>query len=70
MKTKGINSSQEVYTKLCYWDIRNPDGVKRDMPEKEIKEEGYTTESKYNCSCDNCFYGRTELALYILNLRK
>ena len=39
------------------------------MTEEEIKEEGYTATSKHDCYCDNCFYGRTKLALYILKLR-
>jgi hypothetical protein len=58
----------EIAEKLCYYDTRNPDGVKSYMTEEEIKEEGYTATSKHDCSCDNCFYGRTKLALYILKL--
>ncbi len=58
----------EIASKLCYYDTRNPDGVKSYMTEEEIKEEGYTATSKHDCYCDNCFYGRTKLALYILKL--
>jgi len=59
----------EIASKLCYYDTRNPDGVKYTMTKEEIEEEGYTATSKHDCSCDNCFYGRTKLALYILKLR-
>lgn len=60
----------EIASNLCYYDTRNPDGVKNTMTEEEIKEEGYTSTPKHNCSCDNCFYGRTKLALYILRLKE
>jgi hypothetical protein len=51
------------YDKLCYYDTRNSDF--------QIKEEyGYDKEEvdatgefpKKDCACDNCFYGRAELA--------
>jgi hypothetical protein len=51
------------YDKLCYYDTRNPDF--------QIKEEyGYDKEeidatgefSKKDCTCDDCFYGRSVLA--------
>lgn len=57
-----------IYSKLCYYDTRNPKGVISDSTEQEIVEAGYTTEPKQNCTCDNCFYGRTELAMYILEM--
>ena len=60
----------EIRSKLCYYDTRNPQGVISDTTEQEIKEAGYTTAPKKNCTCDNCFYGRTELAMYILELIK
>lgn len=59
----------KIATKLCHYDTRNPDGVKSYMDEAELKEFGYIPTSKHDCLCDNCFYGRTELALYILKLR-
>ena len=64
-----IMKMSEIAEKLCYYDTRNPDGVKSYMTEEEIKEEGYTATSKQDCNCDNCFYGRTKLALYILKLK-
>lgn len=45
-----------ILSKLCYYDPRNPD---------YDKENG---ERKKDCYCDNCFYGRTPLAEYILKL--
>jgi len=59
----------EIAKELCYYDTRNPDGVKSYMTKEEIIDEGYTATSKHDCCCDNCFYGRTNLALYILKLR-
>ena len=46
---------------LCYYDPRNPDGA----DEEEIKDRGVVKQ----CSCDNCFYGRTPLAEHILGRR-
>ena len=46
---------------LCYYDPRNPDGA----DEEEIKDRGVVAQ----CSCDNCFYGRTALAEHILGRR-
>ena len=58
----------EIYSKLCYHDTRNPDGVISYMTKEEILEEGYIDGSKSDdCSCDNCFYGRNKLALYRVN---
>lgn len=59
----------EIAEKLCYYDTRNPNGVKSYMTKKEIKELGYTATSRQHCSCDNCFYGRTKLAEYIIKLK-
>jgi len=43
---------------LCYYDTRNPYfHPEIAKPDKPV------------CYCDNCFYGRTELANEILNLR-
>ena len=62
--------TSEIVSRLCYSDTRNPDGVTGYMTAEEIKEEGYTAAPKPNCSCDNCFYGRTKLAMYILKLKE
>lgn len=59
MKMKDIASN------LCYYDKRNPDNNLdiMDLDDNEIEA------AKKDCYCDNCFYGRTKLALYILKLR-
>lgn len=59
MKMKDIASN------LCYYDKRNPDNNLdiMDLDDNEIEV------AKKDCHCDNCFYGRTELALYILKLK-
>ena len=60
-------TEQEIKEELCYYDTRNPDNVAiYGMTEEEIKEEGYGEHKKENCSCDNCFYGRTKLAEELL----
>ena len=60
----------EIAEGLCAYDTRNPNGVKSFMTQEEIKEEGYTATAKRDCMCDNCFYGRTKLAQYILRIRE
>lgn len=64
-----VNELQEVKSKLCSYDLRNPDGVTELMDEQEIKEEGYGNHSKKDCLCDNCFYGRTEIAEELLSYK-
>ena len=44
------------YDKLCYYDPRQPD---------YDPENGEPTDP---CFCDNCFYGRHEMAEQIINL--
>lgn len=58
--------TSEIYENLCYWDLRNPDGYEPD--EDELEDFGNF--SKKDCSCDNCFYGRTTLAEYIIKKLK
>lgn len=50
-------TKEEVLESLCYYDKRNPDCTV-DEEEIEIRQK--------NCSCDNCFYGRTRLAEELL----
>ena len=65
-------TEHEILTNLCYYDLRNPDGVKNTLSEDfgydedEIKEHGNF--SKKDCYCDNCFTGRTKLAEELLKL--
>lgn len=60
----------KIYSKLCYYDTRNPEGIIAFLTTEEIQEEGLTTKAKNNCYCENCFYGRTQLAEYIIKLKK
>jgi len=53
-------NEEEVLYKLCYYDERHPD----------YNSTVSRGSSKETCACDNCFYGRTELALEILRSRE
>lgn len=64
-----MKKATEIFEKLCSYDTRNPNGVAYYLTKEEIKEEGYTETAKRDCYCDNCFYGKTELAEYILKLK-
>lgn len=56
----------KIKESLCYYDLRNPIGYK-DLYDPET--DGNMGEySQKDCSCDNCFYGRSKLAEYILEL--
>ena len=46
----------EILKNLCYYDDRNPNHNDGDR--------------KKDCYCENCFYGRTQMAEYILKLRE
>ena len=71
-------TKQEIKEQLCYYDLRNPDGVSYThrsyglldastyWGKEEIKEEGYGNHKKEDCSCDNCFNGRTKMAEELL----
>jgi hypothetical protein len=47
----------EILEKLCVHDKRNPD-----------YNDEWEGAAPKPCHCDNCFYGRHKLALYILAL--
>ena len=63
---------EEILQSLCYYDKRNPDCTADDEEIEDHKAQLLRVSKKlgYNkpCSCDNCFYGRTKLAEYILTL--
>lgn len=65
---------KEVYSKLCYYDLRNIEGmsVYKDNPDDYgIDKEEFINLgnfAKKDCACDNCFYGRTKLAEFIIEL--
>ena len=52
---------EQVYSNLCYYDDRNPDNNNEFIDMEELPLKG-------GCYCDNCFYGRTKLAEYILEI--
>lgn len=56
-----MNVKELAIKNLCWYDPRHPDY------DKEFSEEN-NLPNKIKCSCDNCFYGRTRLAVEILNL--
>ena len=47
---------ENVLENLCRYDSRNPDCFEKNLCTDSI------------CFCDNCFYGRTELAEEILRI--
>ena len=52
---------QTILKNLCYYDPRSP--------YYETPEEGEEAKQpRKTCFCDNCFYGRDELAMEILRL--
>lgn len=59
-------TEKEIKENLCCYDLRNPDNI------CDLNEKGFGNYAKENCSCDNCFYGRTRLSeelLRIINLK-
>ena len=48
---------EEVLGNLCYYDSKNPNSACDD-----------DCKPRADCYCDNCFYGRDELALEIIQL--
>jgi hypothetical protein len=52
---------KEVYENLCSYDSRNPNNVVDEDDPQPTKE---------HCYCDNCFYGKDELAKEIIKLRE
>lgn len=54
----------DIHSNLCAFDDRNPYGMKDNMDADDYAEA--QAARKESCSCDNCFYGRTALALMLL----
>lgn len=61
---------EEVKRYLCHNDVRNPIGVISYLTKEQIEDEQFSTKSKDDCYCDNCYYGRTKLAECILEQLK
>lgn len=51
----------EIKERLCYYDVRNPNNTLDEDAQREFDED-----TERECFCDNCFYGRTELAEELL----
>ena len=49
---------EEISKNLCEYDERNLNKVQ----DKECRQRGWQLKKVGKCFCDNCFYGRTELA--------
>ena len=57
---------KEISENLCYYDKRNPDCT---MDDEDIESyKSLLFKRKKDCSCDNCFYGRTKLAEELLKI--
>jgi hypothetical protein len=61
-----IMKLEDILKSLCYYDKRNPDGA----DDEAIEDRKLFGPLRYGkqCNCDNCFYGRTQLAEHILSL--
>lgn len=55
--------TEDILKRLCAYDLRNPDHI---VSEDELEDNLYEKRLISGCSCDNCFYGRTLLALELL----
>lgn len=58
-------NTNKILENLCYYDERNPNN---DNDLNEFTKEELENKRKH-CSCDNCYYGRTQLAEEILRLQ-
>ena len=65
---KKMINKDTVYSYLCYYDMRNPVGIMNDIQPDDPYI--YQLKKGSECSCDNCFYGRTKLAEYTISLLK
>jgi hypothetical protein len=55
-------------TNLCYYDKRNPDCSADDEDIEDHKK--FLNKKNKTCSCDNCFYGRTQLTEQLIYLQE
>lgn len=57
-----------IYENLCYYDLRNPDGVNAvaSLYDEEVLNL-LGNHSKPDCGCDNCYCGRAKMAEYIID---
>jgi hypothetical protein len=59
-------TENEIKENLCYYDLRNPDGINMYNFLDDDEKSNYGNYARKNCNCDNCFYGRTKLAQELL----
>lgn len=70
-----LPSDEEISTSLCYYDLRNADGISQFKEDKEhygLNDDDFKdlgNFAKKDCGCDNCFYGKHKLANYILKIQ-
>lgn len=55
----------EIFEKMCYYDNNRQELVDNGWTQGEIKSESGNSD----CFCDNCFYSRSKMADYILELK-
>lgn len=60
---KDTSGQKLAHENLCYYDSRNPNSLVPYLDPEDRPQPG--TEG---CPCDNCFYGRHELAEEIIRL--
>lgn len=60
---------EEIKSKLCYNDTRNPIGISSYTSKEDLIEWGYSEKAQENCYCDNCFNNITPLAEELLKLK-
>ena len=53
-----------IRTQLCYYDPRNPNNSLGDYDPEDKPSAGAP-----GCGCDNCFYGRNQLAVLAIDLQ-
>ena len=53
---------EEIKSNLGYYDPENPNNYLGGFDDEDS-----ITPRESDCACDNCFYGRDKLALYILS---
>lgn len=64
------------YTNLCYYDLRNPQGIGEYKDDPEVY--GYDEEdfkslgnhAKDNCACDSCYYGNAKLTEQLIKMKE
>jgi hypothetical protein len=65
MKKETLQEVAEIdLTNLCYYDKRNPDCSVDDEDIEDHKKS--LLKKNKTCSCDNCFYGRSDLTKQLI----